>query len=377
MQPTIPLNSRSFIIPDEYRIKLQDALQVSWYGRNMFRGLHGHSGDGGTGHKIKVYAAAVFGTLCYGTTSYFSITGAVNMAQASLAQDPVPADIGHTGEWLQQPFQYGFAIYTYLFAAFSSRGCLEEVKTVYAEIIAYLIEKDQKADISDFYQQMEDDILHLSDRCLSKTNLLKIRAFLVELFKDIDLSKFKCRPLKLDRKLVTHYEEILDRLKKSQSWSLANTKECLGEEMRVLARHGTGQAVLTGSGIVVFQIAMLATSAIMGWGLSAVVDEVFISKNAPESAGHLPDWTINILTNLFLTYVVYSWTIKKEAVLNRTQRVMQQYLQAGRDIEEGGLQLRSEELKRLCKTCNDLLDQLAAKCSFGPLPSQYRLSFQQ
>lgn len=362
-----------FEVPEEFKQRLFEATQVSWYGRNFFRGLHAYSGDHGTWHRIKVYAAAVFGSLFYGSTSYFSIDGSVRMVDASLQEDPIPSDIGHGGEWIQQPFQYGLAIHMYLLNAFSNRGCLEEVKGIYRDVIAHML-KDEGKDITKFYQKLEKDVLFLVNRTFSKSNLLEVRLFLTDLFKDVDTADFPCRPLALDRGLVNSYRQILQGIKESRSWTLSNTARDVGSSFRLLKERGVGQTIGKTTGVVVFDAAMLVSVAFMMWGLTIVIDEVFISQSGPESSGHLSEWSINILTNLFLIYLVYSWTIKREVTLHNTRSVMMQHLRPeDDDLESGGPSLTKRQQRRLIEGCNHYLDQLAEKCQFNTLPSQYHL----
>lgn len=371
LAPTI--DDGKFEVPDQFKQRLLEATKVSWYGRQFFRGLHTYSGDHGTWHRIKVYAAAVFGSFFYGATTYFSFDGSVRMVDTSLQEDPIPSNVGHGGEWMQQPFQYGLAIHIYLLNAFANRGCLEEVKEIYREIVDHLVNNEGK-DITGFYEKLEKDVLYLANRTFTKSNLLEVRLFLADLFRDVDTDDFPCRPLKLDKELTDTYRQILRDLKESASWSLVNISRDAKDSYRLLKDRGVGQAIGKAAGVAVFDAAMLVSVAFMIWGMSIVFDEVFISKTSPESSGHLSEWSINILTNLFLIYLVYSWTIKREVTLQNTRRVMMRHLQSDvDDLEGGGSALSQRQKQRLIEGCNHHLDQLAEKCQFNTLPSQYHL----
>ncbi len=318
MQPDTQINR--FVIPEEYTEQLQRALKPSLYGREIFTGIHAYSGDGGAVHRIAVYAAAVFGALYYGAGAFLTINGAREMSEKLFSnRSGSHSDIGHVGEWPLQIFDYGLAIYAYFLHAFSNRGCLEKVKGIYRNVIEYLVNQEQELDISDFYQQLEDDILYLANRSFSNTDLLEIRLFLVELFEGIDMNVFSCPSLELDRILCEDYREILNRIKESQSLSLSNICKFLSDGIGLLGRRGTGQAVIKSIAMSVFQIGVLACSVFLVWGFSVVINESYISKISPDASGHLFGWGIEGFTNLLLIYAAYSWVIKREAVLHRTQ----------------------------------------------------------
>ena len=372
MQSAFEVDQNVFEIPDQFKQRLIEATQVSWYGRQFFTGLNAYSGDHGTLHRIKTYAAAVFGSFFFGATSYFSIDGSVRMVATSLQQDPISSDVGHGGEWGQQPFQYGLAIHMYLISAFTNRGCLEDVKTIYRDIIEHLINEEGK-DITAFYHKLEDDILYLMNRSFSKANILEARVFLSELFQKVDLNDFPCRPLELDRAVITDYKKILKQLKESDSWTLSNIAGDIDDGFHLLKQIGIGQTIEKSAGVLLFDAAMLASVAFMLWGMTIVIDEVFVSRTSPESSGHVSEWSINILTNFFLMHLVYSWSIKREITLHKTRRVMMNHFQQG-DLEMGVVGPTGESKNRLIESCNHYLDQLAQKCQFNTLPSQYRLN---
>ncbi len=369
MNPAADINS--FEIPDHFKRRLIEATRGSGFGRQFFRGLNAYSGDHGVWHRVKTYAAGVFGSLFFGATSYFSIDGSVRMIDVSLEEDPVLSDIGHGGEWLQQPFQYGLAIHMYLISALSNRGCYEEVKEVYREIIASIAESDG-CDIEAFYDKLEADVSYLAGRSLSRTNPLEIRAFLIDLFSEIDLTIHDCPPLRLDRQLETHYRDLAAELKAGDAWTVSQTAQDIRDGFRLLGNRGIVQALEKGVGVAVFDIAMLVSIGFMFWGLTIVFDEVLLSRDAPESSGHLSEWSINILTNVFLIYLVHSWTIKREVTLNKTRRIMCDHFKSD-DLEAGGHGLTGPQAERLLDACNRYLDSLAAKCQFNTLPSQYRI----
>lgn len=366
-----PIVNPTYQVSDLHKRRLMEATQVSCYGRNFFRGLHAYSGDHGVWHRIKTYAAAVFGSLFFGATTYFSVDGAVRMVDVSLQDDPIPSDVGHGGEWLQQPFQYGLALHMYLISAFSNRGCLEEVKGIYSDIIADIANQED-VDIEELYHKLEADILFLAKRAVSGANLFEVRTFLIDLFRTIDLDLVDCETLRVDRELRDHYRALMGSLKESQAWTCSNIVKDTRDGLRLLGRRGVGQAIEKGAGVVVFDLAMLVSVGFMLWGLTIVFDEVFLSRSAPESSGHLSEWSINILTNLTLIYLVHSWTIKREVTLYKTRRVMIEHLRP-EDEEAGGHGLNGQSLDRLLGACNELLDRLAEKCQFNTLPSQYRL----
>ncbi|WP_162268164.1 hypothetical protein [Waddlia chondrophila] len=139
-----------------------------------------------------------------------------------------------------------------------------------------------------------------------------------------------------------------------------------------MGRSGIGQGIERGAGVVVFDLAMLVSIGFMVWGLTIAFSEVFLAKSAPENSGHLSEWPISIITNVFLISLIYSWTIKREQTLYKTKRIMVEHFHSG-DIEEEGHGLQGESLNRLVGACNHLLDMLAEKCQFNTLPSQYRL----
>lgn len=366
-----PIVNHSFEIPDHYRKRLLEATQGSSYGRQFFRGLRAYSGDHGAWHRIKTCAAAVFGSLFFGATTYFSIDGSVRMIDVSLKKESIPSDVGHGGEWLQQPFQYGLAVHMYLISAFSNRGCLEEVKSIYREIISH-ITNEEETDIENFYHKLESDIFYLAKRTVSGATLIEVRTFLIDLFDEMNLNEIDCPSLQIDRELKDHYFRLTEALKANNAWSCSNVVKDTCDGLKLLGRSGIGQGIERGAGVVVFDLAMLVSIGFMVWGLTIAFSEVFLAKSAPENSGHLSEWPISIITNVFLISLIYSWTIKREQTLYKTKRIMVEHFHSG-DIEEEGHGLQGESLNRLVGACNHLLDMLAEKCQFNTLPSQYRL----
>lgn len=359
-----------FVLSDERKEQLEEALKGSWYGRNVFRGLHAYSGDHGICHRVSVYAVAVFATLFYGAGAYLTCEGAWKMAQM-MFPDQIQADIGHVGEWPMQMFECGLAIYLCVLLPFSNRGSLEDVKGIYRDVIADLINSGEERDISDFYQELENNIVYLSKRAFSNTDLFEIRLFLLDLFQNADMNILSCPDLELDRQLVNVYQGIRDSIEKSRAWTPSNAVDLLSTGLQLLAERGVGQAVVRGIGMTAFDLGVLICSAFMLWGFTAVINEAYISGTGPESSGHLFGWTLGgLLTSLVLIYTAYSYTIKREAVLHRTKKIMEEHLRP-QDVE-AQLPYTQEQRDRLVNMCNDVLDQLAEKCDYNTLPSQYR-----
>jgi hypothetical protein len=368
-----------FVTPDHFKKNLEESLKPTWYGRNIILGLASYANQGGMVHKIKVYAAALFGVLFGGFTTFYSFDGSIRMVQYSLDEkklgNPMPSDVGHGGEWIQQPFQYGLASHMFLFSAFANKGHLDKMKQLYQELIKEVLKTEEGKDITQFYKECEDDFRFLANRCLTSANLIQIKLELIKIFENINTESFKCIPLDLDRSLEIDYVTIIKELNKTESWAPSNLGKNLKLGVSLMRKRGVAQAIENGVCFSLFQAAMLATSFFMIWGMTRVVDEVFISKTDQRASGHLPEWSIAVFTNFLLMFVIYSWLFRKEVRLHRTHNVMRKHLvRPGSEVDlEDGMKLRTTHMKNhLIKTFNDVLDSLAEKCHYNTLPSQYR-----
>jgi hypothetical protein len=263
----------------------------------------------------------------------------------------------------------------YLFSALSNQGYLKDVEELYSKLTDEVLAGEEGKDISELYRQFEADFQFLAKRSFSGMDLLQVRLHLIELFKNVDTAKFPCEPLAMDRLLTDDYKRMVQKLKEQEEWTLSNIKENWKEGLSLMRKRGTAQTVEKGICFAGFQAAMAVTSIFMVWGLTIVFDEVFLSKTGREASGHLAEWSINVLTNLALMYVIYSWLIKREATLRRTKDVMERQLRGSpsQDLEEGAEPQKPNAVKnRLIEAFNKVLDGLAEKCHFNTLPSQYR-----
>jgi len=349
--------------------KPEKAVGGSFYGRNVWVGLNSAIDRAGVMGKLKVLSLAIFGTYFAAFTSYYSFDGSVRIIKWSIEErmlgEPLPSDIGHGGEWMQQPFQNLLVYQLCLLSPLANEGHLCNVKSVYKKLIKKAFEQEE-ADFSGLFFQFEEDFKYLAKRSFCSTDLFAIKRELVHLFDRIDLSLFDCPSLEIDRALLGDYADLEKKIAKLNNWNPVNLLKNWKIAAYQMGKRGVGQAVEKGVYFSLFQFAMLLSSAILLFGLTIVIDEVFLSKSGEEASGHLSEWTVNIVTNLLLIYFSYLFLIKREAMLTRTGQVFENHL-LQQDRENPFLQ------ERLVETMNSHLDHLAEKCHFTHLPSSYRI----
>ena len=354
----------------KYQKKLERSVTGSFYGKNIWMGLHSTLEKARILRKIRILATTIFGAYFAGITSYYSFDGATRIVKWSIEErldgNPLPSDIGHGGEWILQPIQNLLAIHLCYLSTLANEGHLSKVKRLYAKLTNKILEDGSPVDISHLYSRFEEDFKYLARRSFRSTNLFEIKQEMIAVFGKIDTSLYFCPPLDLDRSLQDDYLDLLEKIQKLDNWNLNNVKENWRLGISQLGRRGVVQAVEKGAYFSLFQVVLLISSAFLIFGLSIVIDEVFISKTGRESSGHLSEWSINIMTNFLLSYFCYLFLIKREAMLVRTRRVMKRYLEKS---DEG----EPTRKNHLVETMNEHLDHLAEKCHFTHLPSSYRI----
>jgi len=347
--------------------KLCQSVGGSFYGKPVWKGIHSTIEQAGAIGKLKTLAGTIFGTYLITATSYLSFDGAVRITKWSLEEalhgDALPSDIGHGGEWLQQPFQNLLIVHLLFISTLANEGRLSKVKRLYADFVKDIVERGKPSDLSEIYSRFERDFKFLAKRSYRSMNLFEIKIELIRLFRHIDTKTYQCPSLDIDRGLVDEYRSIAGKIQRLDNWNPKNVIENWRIGLYQLGKKGMGQAFEKSLYFTIFQIVMIVSSGLIIVGLASVIDEVFVSKRSEESVGHLSEWFFQVFANLFLIRYSYLIMIKREAMLVRTRRVMKRHLRNFKGNPQ-----------RLIKLMNQTLDCMAEKCHFTHLPSSYRFN---
>ncbi len=350
----------------KYEKKLTEVTSGSFYGKNVWIGLHSSLERSSLMQKLKILSGTIFGSYLFTFTTYFSFDGAIRIVKWSIEQriegEPLPSDIGHGGEWIQQPLQNFLVIHLLYLSTMANQGQLARVTRIYDRLAKKIAALKEGDDLSKLYRICEQDLRTLARRSFISLNMFQIKQELLKIFQSIDTAHSPCRTLDWDRALEGDYKALSQKLKALESITPFNTLKNWRIGYRHLCKRGLGQALEKSAFFTFFQGIMLFSSLLLLLGLGLVIDEVFLSQSGEESSGHLSEWILNIFTNFGLIYFSYYFLIKKEALLIRTRRVMAHFLEE-----------KEDRSSHLVKVMNKELDERADRCHFTHLPSSYRL----
>ncbi len=313
---------------------------------------------------------AMTGAKIYGLAfSYFCMEGSARSVIDVINDDQFLVrlrPLGDAAGWTALALFSALTITT-LSSRFIKEGEYLRLKSIFQKWILKNKEEIEKTEEMPrmIYNEMSKHLDKVSSQCFFPKNLASLQTTVLTLFCDVREER-ENSVLYKDKILEATYEKIRKNLENQSSATQYFSR--LYDGLKSIKKHG-GYSRLTGSiikgialPIIFFSGAFLSFVGEIGLG-----KEIFFDRNELTDIGHFGEWPFNATEMIGIAYFLHKWCILNEGDFARTRGT---YKNALRSLQDENVLIQS----RLCKVANRELNDLAIRCHYFKLPSDYELT---